>query len=61
MAKAASDHLKWELALSVYRVVPWRLAHLQRMGRVNPDLSARVSLSADEWKAVYIPDNKKPP
>ena len=55
------DRLKLELALSVYMVVSWRLAHLQRMGRVHPDLPATVSLSDEEWKAAYILGKKKPP
>ncbi len=55
------DRLKLELALSVYMVVSWRLAHLQRMGRIHPDLPANVLLSEDEWKAAYILGKKKPP
>ncbi len=47
--------------MSVYMVVAWRLAHLQRMGRIHPDLPANVLLSEDEWKAAYILGKKKPP
>ena len=55
------DRLKLELALSVYMVVSWRLAHLQRMGRIHPDLPANILLSEEEWKAAYILGKKKPP
>ena len=55
------DRLKLELALSVYMVVAWRLAHLQRMGRIHPDLPANILLSEEEWKAAYILGKKKPP
>ena len=60
-APQSSDRLKLELALSVYMVVAWRLAHLLQMGRIQPDLPANVLLSDDEWKAAYILGNKKLP
>jgi hypothetical protein len=44
---------KIELALAVYLVVAWRLAHLVRLGRTHPDLSACELFSEEEWKGAY--------
>jgi len=45
---------KIELALPVYLAVAWRLAHLVRLGRTHPDLSARDLFSEEEWKGAYL-------
>ncbi len=52
---------KVELALAVYLVVAWRLAHLVRLGRTHPDLSACELFSEAEWKGAYILAEKTPP
>lgn len=52
---------KIELALAVYRVVAWRLAHLVRLGRTHPDLSACEWFSEAAWKGVYLLAEKEPP
>ena len=52
---------KIELALAVYLVVAWRLAHLVRLGRTHPDLSACELFSEEEWKGAYILAEKTPP
>jgi hypothetical protein len=39
-----------ELAPGIYRVVAWRVAYMQRMGRTNPHLPVRVVFSLEEWK-----------
>lgn len=52
---------KLELALVVYMVVAWRLAHLVRLGRTHPDLAASELFSEIEWQAAYILAKKKPP
>ena len=52
---------KIELALAVYLVVAWRLAHLVRLGRTHPDLSACELFSEAEWKGAYILAEKTPP
>ena len=52
---------KIELALAVYMVVAWRLAHLVRMGRIHPELSACELFSEEEWKGAYILAKKNPP
>ncbi len=41
-----STRARLELALGIYRVVAWRVAYMQRMGRTNPHLPARVVFSA---------------
>jgi hypothetical protein len=43
---------KIELALAIYMVVAWRLAHLVRLGRTHPDLSACLLFSEEEWKGA---------
>ena len=42
------------MALGIYMVVAWRVAYMQRMGRTNPHLPARVvfSLEAEQKKAT---------
>ncbi|HRF13692.1 MAG TPA: IS4 family transposase [Candidatus Accumulibacter phosphatis] len=52
---------KIELALAVYMVVAWRLAHLVRLGRTHPDLSACEWFSEEEWKGAYLLAEKEPP
>jgi hypothetical protein len=52
---------KIELALAIYMVVAWRLAHLVRLGRTHPDLSACELFSEEEWKGAYILADKEPP
>ena len=52
---------KIELALAIYLVVAWRLAHLVRLGRTHPDWSACELFSEEEWKGAYILAKKAPP
>lgn len=52
---------KLELALAVYMVVAWRLAHLVRLGRTHPDLLASKLFTEAEWKGAYILAKKQPP
>ena len=52
---------KIELALAVYLVVAWRLAHLVRLGRTHPDLSACELFSEEEWKGAYLLAKQTPP
>ncbi len=52
---------KIELALAVYMVVAWRLAHLVRLGRTHPDGSAGELFSEVEWKGAYLLAEKVPP
>lgn len=52
---------KIELALAIYLVVAWRLAHLVRLGRTHPDLSACELFSEAEWQGAYLLAEKIPP
>ena len=52
---------KLELALSIYLVVSWRLAHLMRLGRIHPDLPASLIFDQTEWQAAWLLAEKQPP
>ena len=45
---------KLELALALYLVVAWRLAHLLRLGRVHPELPASEVFDQIEWQAAWL-------
>jgi hypothetical protein len=45
---------KLELAVVIYMVVAWRLAHLVRQGRTNPSLVATELFSEEEWQGAYV-------
>ena len=52
---------KLELALAIYLVVAWRLAHLTRLGRILPDLPASAVFEQTEWQAAWLLAEKPPP
>jgi hypothetical protein len=52
---------KLELAIVIYLVVAWRLAHLMRLGRVHPDLPASAVFDQTEWQAAWLLAEKTPP
>jgi hypothetical protein len=52
---------KLEIALVIYLVVAWRLAHLMRLGRVHPDLPASAVFEQTEWQAAWLLAEKTPP
>lgn len=52
---------KLELAIAIYLVVAWRLAHLMRLGRECPNLPASVVFTDTEWQAAWILAQKSPP
>ena len=52
---------KLEVALAIYLVVAWRLAHLMRLGRVQPDLPASAVFDQTEWQAAWLLAEKPPP
>jgi len=52
---------KLELALALYLVVAWRLAHLTRLARVHPDLPAVAVFDPLEWQAAWLAAGKAPP
>ena len=55
------DVKKLELALALYLVVAWRLAHLVRLGRVHPELPASAVFDQMEWQAAWLLAQKDPP
>lgn len=52
---------KLELALVLYLVVSWRIAHLVRIGRIHPNLPADLFFAETEWTGAYVLNRKKPP
>jgi hypothetical protein len=52
---------KLEMAVVIYLVVAWRLAHLMRLGRVYPDLPASAVFDQTEWQAAWLLAEKTPP
>jgi hypothetical protein len=52
---------KLELALALYLVVSWRVAHLVRLGRIHPNLPADLFFAETEWTGAYVLNKKKPP
>ena len=50
-----------ETALALYMVVAWRINRLMRLGRRLPQLPADLLFEADEWRAAYVLNKKKPP
>ena len=54
--------IEWiERALVLYMVVAWRIARLMRLGHTCPKLNAQLMFEADEWRAAYIFNKKRPP
>ena len=52
---------KLELALAIYLVVAWRLAHLTRLGRIHPELPASAVFEQTEWQAAWRLAERPPP
>jgi hypothetical protein len=52
---------KLELALALYLVVSWRIAHVVRLGRIHPHLPADLFFAELEWTGAYVLNKKKPP
>lgn len=52
---------KLELALALYLVVSWRIAHMVRLGRIHPSLPADLFFAEVEWTGAYVLNRKKPP
>ena len=43
---------------ALFFIVAWRINHLSRIGKTNPELSCTVIFSEQEWKAAYAAINK---
>ena len=50
-----------QTALVLYMVIAWRINRLMRLGRTLPELPADLLFEADEWKAAFILNKKRPP
>ncbi len=50
-----------ECALALYLIVAWRIAHLMRMGRICPDMDARLLFDPEEVQAAYLLSKKPLP
>lgn len=56
------EHIdKLERAIAMYMVVAWRIAHLMRLGRTNPDLDASQFFDWAEIRAAYMRSKAGPP
>lgn len=52
---------KLEVALVIYLIVAWRLAHLTRLARDKPDLPASEVFDQIEWQSAWLVAEKTPP
>ncbi len=50
-----------EPALAFYRIIAWRILFLTLLGRDCPDMHCDVAFETEEWQAVYIVTERKPP
>jgi len=50
-----------ETALALYMIVAWRINHVMRMSRTQPQMQANLLFEDDEWRAAYVLNKKKPP
>lgn len=52
---------KLQTMLALYMVIAWRINRLMRLGRTLPELPADLLFEADEWKAAFILNKRRPP
>jgi hypothetical protein len=50
-----------EPALAFYMIIAWRVLHLTMLGRECPEMPCDVVFANEEWKAVYLVTERKPP
>jgi hypothetical protein len=50
-----------EPALALYMIIAWRVLHLTMLGRECPEMPCDPVFSDEEWKAVYLVTERKPP
>lgn len=48
-------------ALAFYLIIAWRVLFLTMLGRETPDLPCDVLFDTEEWHAIYIVTQRKPP
>ena len=50
-----------EPALAFYMIIAWRVLYLTMLGRECPELSCDAVFADEEWRAVYLVTQRKPP
>jgi hypothetical protein len=50
-----------EPALAVYMIIAWRVLFLTMLGRDCPEMPCDTVFADEEWKAVYLVTQRKPP
>jgi hypothetical protein len=50
-----------EPALALYMIIAWRVLYLTMLGRECPELSCDAVFADEEWRAVYLVTQRKPP
>ena len=50
-----------EPALAFYTIIAWRVLFLTMLGRDCPEMSCDTVFADEEWKAVYLVTQRKPP
>lgn len=50
-----------EPALAFYMIIAWRVLYLTMLGRQCPEMPCDTVFADEEWKAVYLVSERKPP
>ena len=50
-----------EPALACYMIIAWRVLYLTMLGRECPEMPCDTVFSEDEWQAVYLVTQRRPP
>ena len=50
-----------EPALAFYMIIAWRVLYLTMLGRECPEMPCDTVFADEEWKAVYLVTERKPP
>jgi hypothetical protein len=50
-----------EPALAFYMIIAWRVLYLTMLGRECPEMPCDAVFADEEWKAVYLVTQRKPP
>lgn len=48
-------------ALAFYLIIAWRVLFMTMIGRASPDLPCDIIFATEEWHAIYIVTQRKPP
>jgi hypothetical protein len=48
-------------ALGFYLIIAWRVLYMTMIGRASPELPCDVIFDTEEWHAIYIVTQRKPP